>query len=108
MAQFNKLALKIAFTDANDSVTTVTTTCYTADDASTANGSGYEICAEATSGAATTVSCPQVRSLTTGTSESYVLVIDNIVAEYVNCAFAATGTPAAADVVTVKVLRRSL
>lgn len=108
MGRFNKLALYVTFTDANDSVTTVTTTCYASDVASTANGSGYEICASATSGAATTVSCPEVHSITTGTAESYVVIIDDIAAEYVNCAFAATGSAAAADTVTVKASRRSL
>ena len=104
---FAKATLGVTFTDANDSVTALNVTCWTDYVGTTANGSGYEVCSAATSSGTSTMSCPHTWSLTTGTAEQYSLTVDNLNADYLNCAFAATGTPAAADVVTVKVLRRS-
>jgi len=104
---FAKATLGITFVDANDSVTALNVQCWTDNVATTANGSGYEVCSASTSSGTTTYSCPNVRTLTTGTAEQFSMTIDNLNARYLNCAFSATGTPAAADTVTVSVMRRS-
>lgn len=102
-----KATLGITFIDANDSVTAINVQCWTDIVATTANGSGYEVCSTNTASGTTTYTCPNVRTITTGTSEQFAMTIDNLNARYLNCSFAGTGTPAAADEITVKVMRRS-
>lgn len=104
---FAKATLGITFVDANDSVTALNVQCWTDNVATTANGSGFAICSTATSAGTTTYTCPNVRTLTTGTAEQFTMTVDNLNARYLNCAFSATGAPAAADTVTVSVMRRS-
>ena len=104
---FAKATLGVTFVDANDSVTTLDMQCWTDYVATTANGSGYEVCSGATGSGTTTMTCPHSWSLTTGTAEQYTVTVDNLNADYLNCAFSATGTAAAADTVAVKVLRRT-
>lgn len=104
---FAKATLGITFVDANDSVTALNVQCWTDNVATTANGSGYEVCSASTSAGTTTYTCPNVRTLTTGVAEQMTMTVDNLNARYLNCAFSATGAPAAADTVTVTVMRRS-
>ena len=104
---FAKATLGITFVDANDSVTALNVQCWTDTTAATANGSGYEVCSASTSSGTTTYTCPNTRTITTGTAEQFTMTVDNLNARYLNCAFSATGTPAAADTVTVTVMTRS-
>lgn len=104
---YRAATLGVTFVDANDSVTAVTATCWTDLVSDTANGSGYEVCSGSTSSGTTTLTCPHTWSLTTGTAEQWTFTVDNLNSRWLNCAFAATGTPAVADTVTVKVLTKT-
>jgi len=104
--QFNAISFGVTFTDANDSVTALTWQCEESNSSSTAAGSGYDVCSAATSNGTTTYTCPWTGSLTTGTAEKFAFRLENLKMDYVRCAFSATGTPAAADVVTVTVESR--
>lgn len=104
---YRAATLGVTFVDANDSVTALIAQCWTDISAATANGSGYEVCSGSTSAGTTTLSCPHTWQLTTGVAEQFSFTVDNLNAIYLNCAFAATGTPAAADTVTVRVLTKT-
>lgn len=104
---YSAATLGVTFTDANDSVTAINTTCWTDLVSSTANGSGYEVCSGSTSSGTTTMTCPHTWTITSGTAEQYTIMVDNLNSRWLNCSFACTGTPAAADVITVKVLTKT-
>ncbi len=93
-----KASLGLTFTDGNDSVTAITTTCQTSDSAKTADGAGFEICSVAVSAGAGTRTCPYVETFATGTAEKFTQTWTNLPHEYIQCQYTATGTPAAADV----------
>ena len=99
--------LGITFVDANDSVTALTMQCWTDWVKSGANGTGFEVCSGNTAAGTTTMTCPHTWSLTTGTAEQFTITVDNLNGIFLNCAFAATGTPAAADTVTVQVITKT-
>lgn len=107
VAGYRAATIGVEFVDANDSVTALNITCWTAYDATTANGSGYEVCSGATATGTTTLTCPHTWTLTTGTAEQFNFTVDNLNAIYLNCSFAGTGTPAAADTVTARVLTKT-
>ena len=63
---FAQATLGITFVDANDSVTALNVQCWTDNVATTANGSGYELCSTATGAGTTTYTCPNVRTIQPG------------------------------------------
>jgi hypothetical protein len=95
--QQQKVSLELTFTDANDSVTALTTTCQTSDSRTTADGSGFELCSVAVSAGTGTRTCPYTETLTTGTAEKFTQTWTNLPHAFINCQYTATGTPAAAD-----------
>ena len=98
---FRMAVFDVTFVDANDSVTALSWVCYESDSASTANGSGFEVCATDTSSGTTTYTCPWTGTITTGTAESFTFGVTNLKHDYINCAFSASGTPGSADLLTV-------
>lgn len=94
------VAFDIAFTDANASVTTVDMVCETSRSATTTNDAGYDLHSQDCAAGAC-VSYIRSWSYTTAGSKSWTWVVDAIPAPWLNCKLSATGTPAAADVITV-------
>lgn len=100
--KYRSIAFDFTFTDANDSVTAVTMVCETEADGTTANDSGKELHIlydSATQG--TSDSLQHTWSNATTNGEEWTWTVSNLPAPYLNCKIDATGTPAAADVVTV-------
>jgi len=98
-----------ALTDANDSVTAVTMDCETSNVSSTTAGSGYDICVSTTTSAAgtSTIVCPHLWSVANASADHFNLTVDNLNADYLQCSFAGTGVPAAADTLIVRMLKKT-
>lgn len=100
------LTFDITSVDANDSVTAATMNCWTSNSASTANGSGFEVPVAVSTSAAgvTTYAKPHTWSQDTDAADSWSWTVATNADNYINCAFLCTGTPAAADTLTVSVV----
>jgi hypothetical protein len=107
MLGYSAISFQIQFVDSNDSVTKVRMECEVSHVSSTTSGSGTEICSGLTAAGATEYTCPHYWDHTTGTAENWQINIGSVNADWINCIFTATGTPAAADVVTVRMLKRT-
>lgn len=99
--EYKSIVLGVTATDANDSCTALSWTCQESNSNSTANGAGYDVCSVDTASGTSTYSCPWTGSLTTGTAAKFSFMLTNLKMAYVNCYFSWSGTPAAADVITV-------
>ena len=107
VGQYADVTFELTFTDANDSVTALTTVCWTSDSNTGANGTGFEICSVGVAGGAGTRTCPYTETLTTGVAEQFTQTWTGLPHAYLNCLYTATGVPAAADTLLVGVRRRS-
>jgi len=99
-SNMRSIAFDIDFTDANSSVTAVTMVCETSRSSATANDAGRDIHTVSIS-SGTITSSVATWTYTTGGSKAWTWTVSNIPAGWLNCEFDATGTPAAADVITV-------
>jgi hypothetical protein len=100
VSNVRSVAFDIDFTDANSSVTAVTMVCETSRLSSTANDAGRDLHTVSVSAGTITSSVAQWTYTTAG-SKAWTWTVSNVPAPWLNCEFAATGTPAAADVITV-------
>jgi hypothetical protein len=107
--EYRAITFGIKLTDANNSVTAVTMDCETSNLNSTTTNAGYDVCvAVSTSLAGTsTIVCPHLWSIANAYADYFNLTVDNLNADYIQCSFAGTGTPAAADTIHVRMLKKS-
>ena len=102
----------IDFTDANSSCTAVKMVCETSQVATTTNGAGRDYHGPTTCSGGSCFSEPKtwcdgtnaacgVGAGSAPGSSAWTWVVDNVPGPWLNCYFTATGTPAAADVLTV-------
>lgn len=95
------LAFYVDHTDANSSVTTVTMTCYSGQTSTTTSSTGHILQSVSVSaGVGTSSDLTFVKSV--AGSKKWFWSIDTRGATYVICYFSFGGTPAAADLLTVK------
>jgi hypothetical protein len=90
----------ITFTDANSSVTAVTMVCESSASSATANDGGFDLHTVSVAAGTITSSVAQWTYTTSG-SKNWTWTVSNVPGDWLNCEFAATGTPASIDTVTV-------